>query len=195
MDRPIVTIWETYGAGASTIAPALAQRLGVPYVAQALSSADLEARDRAPSLLDKLRGIAVGADAGALVAAESHDTDALRENVRLVREAAEGGVVIVGRNATFLLADHPGAVHVKLDAPLTDRLARAASEHGIGEQEARRRQAREDRMRAELSLSIYNWDPRPVDRYHLVVNTSLWSDAEILDVIVDAVATRVGRRP
>ena len=98
---------------------------------------------------------------------------------------------MLGRNATVILADHPGALHVKLDGPLEQRVARAAAEAGIPLAEASRRQAREDRVRAEMSLRLYNWDPRSNDRFDLVVNTTALDFDTIIEVIASAVLAKV----
>lgn len=55
---------------------------------------------------------------------------------------------------------------------LLDRLARVVHLRGIGEAQARRRQEREDRVRAEMAERFNRWDPRGTDYWDLVVNTS-----------------------
>ncbi|NCD20464.1 MAG: hypothetical protein EOL89_10895, partial [Actinobacteria bacterium] len=107
-------------------------------------------------------------------------------NMQRVRDAAGDGVVVLGRNATVILADQPGALHVKLDGPLEQRVARAAAEAGIPLAEASKRQAREDRVRAEMSLRLYNWDPRSNDRFDLVVNTGLVGVDAAVELILAA---------
>jgi len=68
------------------------------------------------------------------------------------------------------------------------RIARAAASAGIGREEAARRQVREDRMRAELSLVLHNWDPRHEDRFDLVVNTVRLGDDLAVEIILAAYA-------
>ena len=41
-------------------------------------------------------------------------------------------------------------------------------------------------MRAEFSLALYGWDPRTNDRYHLVVNTSLFGVDDAVRIILAA---------
>lgn len=189
--RPVVTLWETYGSGAATVGPAVASALGVPFLPQRFSSDDLEAAEGrlgfGDTLLTRILGTLgragsaadAGVFSGALVAED------VAEGVRELRDAVADGGVVVGRNATVILADLPHALHVKLDGPLQDRLARASREDGIDLAHARARQAREDRVRAELSLRLHNWDPRHNDRFDLVVNTSRLP----LDVAVDLIVT------
>lgn len=174
--RPVVTLWETYGSGASTVGPAVAAALGVPFLGQHLSSEQLEAAQgrvgAEDSLLTRMLATlgrtAASGDAALYSATMAHD---VAEDVRALREAVADGGVVLGRNATVILADLPGALHVKLDGPLEQRVARGAAEAGIDLPRARARQAREDAVRAELSLRLHNWDPRRTDRFDLVLNT------------------------
>jgi cytidylate kinase len=190
--RPVVTIFETYGSGAASIGPRLAEALGVPFVAQALSSEDLEIADTAPALEDNLltrilrtlgRG-AVAADGGVFSGPQHQRATA--ERIAAVRNACADGAVVVGRNATVILSDLPHALHVKLDGPVEQRVARGAAEAGIDLAHARSRQVREDRVRAEMSVRIHNWDPRHNDRFDLVVNTGTLADDAAVELIVAA---------
>ena len=45
IDKPVVTIFEMYGSGATEVGPAVARALGVPWLSQAYSSEDLEAAE------------------------------------------------------------------------------------------------------------------------------------------------------
>jgi len=188
---PVITLFEAYGAGAEAIGPRLAERLGVPFIGQRWSSEDLaahEARER-KSPFDWFSGGlgAVGLDAG-LAGLGTNRADEVRTNARFVLESTAAGAVILGRNATVILGDDPRAFHVKLAGEVDARIARAAASAGIGREEAARRQVREDRMRAELSLVLHNWDPRHEDRFDLVVNTVRLGDDLAVEIILAAYA-------
>ena len=43
--RPVVTMFEAYGAGAEEVGHAVAELLGVPWIGQGLTSEELEAAD------------------------------------------------------------------------------------------------------------------------------------------------------
>lgn len=195
--RPVVTLWETYGSGAATVGSAVASALQVPFLAQHISSEELEAaaepRAGDDSLLTRvlntLGRTAPSADAGVFSGAVL--TREVADHVRRLREAVAEGGVVVGRNATVILADIPTALHVKLDGPLEQRLARAATEAGIDLAHARARQAREDRVRAEMSLRLHNWDPRDNDRFDLVINTGMLSTDMAAAMIVAAYRIKV----
>lgn len=189
--RPVVTLWETYGSGATAVGRAVATRLGVPFLTQHLSSEELEA-DRGQDTvedtlltraLDTLGRAATRGDIGRYTGvARTHEVS---RQVSELREAVADGGVVLGRNATVILADLPGALHVKLDGPLEQRIARGAAEAHIDLGAARARQAHEDRVRAELSLRYHNWDPRHNDRFDLVINTGLLSLGLTVELILE----------
>jgi cytidylate kinase len=127
--------------------------------------------------------------------------DAQRDNYELVMENTRGvvgsarqGGVIMGRNGALILADWPGALHVKLDSPLQARLERVAETSGISLEHAARRQKQEDRVRADISLELYGWDPQEFDHYDLLVNTGLMDLDVCVDIIVAAAKVRAGPR-
>ena len=202
--RPVVTFFEQYGAGAEPIARKVAERLGVEYVAQILSSDQLE---RAESAL-----VGAGADSGvtrflrsfsgagtsdADLAADAADLEADRnlahDNAVTVMESVVNGGVVVGRNATFVLHDHPSALHVRLIAPVETRVARAAEQFGISPDVARARQEREDRVRAEMSARLFNWNPHDDSFYDVILNTAHYSVDEAVEVILNAAKIRAHR--
>lgn len=119
---PVVTLFETYGSGATQIGARVAAVLGVPFVGQRFASEDIEAgrmkvyepgpiaRFLAPfgsysPHPEGTRSTATG---------QAQDYEAVRQNHAEVLEAAATGVVVLGRNATAILAGRAGALHVKL---------------------------------------------------------------------------------
>ena len=105
-----------------------------------------------------------------------------------VAEVDTGGVII-GRNATVILAARPRTLHVLLTGDVKDRVQRAAEAAGIPLDQAARRQGREDQVRADMSRVLYGWDPHDPARYDLVINTSRIPESAVATAIVDAVET------
>lgn len=194
---PVVTFYETYGSGAAVVGAAVADALGVRFVGQRISSEQLEAAEQRADdsfltrVLRTLGRSAPGAGAG--VYSGEDETRAVSDNIRELRAAAAQGVVVLGRNATVILAELPTAVHVKLDGPLEQRIARGAAEAGIDLAQARARQAREDAARAEMSLRLHNWDPRHTDRFDLVINTGSVSTDEAAELVLAAYRIKARR--
>jgi cytidylate kinase len=202
----VVTLFESYGSGASYVSARVAEALGVPLHVQAFSSEEIEAAmsmHESQGLLTRVFNAIGGSYASMaggeppnnlLVAQQEADSSELvAANTRYVEEAAREGGVIMGRNGAFILADWPDALHVRLDGPLEQRVARAAQESGIDLERAAQRQRREDQVRADMSIEFYGWDPREVDRYHLVVNTGLMDLDTCVDIIVQAARIKIGR--
>jgi cytidylate kinase len=201
----VVTLFESYGSGASYVSARVADALGVPLHVQAFSSEEIEAAmsvHESRSLLTRVfnaMGGSVASYTGGegpnILIAERGDTyELVAENTRYVQEAAREGGVIVGRNGAFILADWPGALHVRLDGPLEQRIARAAQESGIDLEQAAQRQKSEDQVRADMSIEFYGWDPREADRYHLVLNTGLIDLDTCADIIVQIARAKAGRQ-
>ena len=205
MSAPVVTLFEKYGAGARYVGPKVAETLGVDWMDQAFSSADIEsakypgggrASDQGSGLerfLGRFAPSATLLDDASIPTAQAQDWEMVQENTRLVKEAGERGVVILGRNGALILGDIPTALHVQLDAPVEVRIARAAREERIDNAQAARRQRTEDRVRAEMSERFYFWNPMNVDRYDLVVNTGQLGLDTAVDVIVAAYRAKVAR--
>jgi cytidylate kinase len=204
MSAPVVTLFEKYGSGARYVGPRVAETLGVPWMDQAVSSADIESAkypgagrgDEGSGLARLLGRFAPSAtilDDASIPLAQAQDAEMAQENTRTVRKAAAQGAVILGRNGALILGNIPTALHVQLDAPAEVRIARAVRDEGIDEALARRRQRQEDRVRAEISERFYHWDPMAIDRYHLVLNTGLLDLDTAADVIVAAYRARAAR--
>lgn len=202
---PVVTLFEKYGAGARYIGPRVAEALGVTWLDQAFASADIEsakypgagaASDAGSGLARFLGRYAPGAtvlDDASIPLAQAQDAEMVDENTRFVKEAAEMGTVMLGRNGALIIGDLPNALHVLLDAPVEVRIDRAAREEGIDKAQAARRQRNEDRIRAEMSERFYYWNPMDIDRYHLVLNTGVLDLDSCVDVIVAAYRAKVAR--
>jgi len=199
-NQPVVTLFESYGSGAEEIGPRVADALGVTYHHQAFSSEQLEApadqRDDEGLLtrvFSAMGGSYAALDGPAVAMAQRDDHDLVLQNTRWVVDAARPGAVIVGRNGAMILATWPGALHVRLDGPLQQRIERAARTGGVDLGRAAKRQRREDELRADMSISLYGWDPRDPTRYDLVLNTGTLGLEASVDIIVHAARVKAGR--
>jgi cytidylate kinase len=200
--KPVVTLFESYGSGASYVGPRVAQALGVPFHAQAFSSEEIEnamVERESEGLLSQVFGAMggsysqyLGIEGLSVAMAQQDKHDLATENTRQVVEDAREGGVILGRNGALILANWPGALHVKLDGPLEQRVERAAKDSGIDVERAARRQKREDQVRADMSIEFYGWDPRETERYDLVVNTGTMDLDTCVDIIVQAAKVKAG---
>ena len=204
MTRPVVTLFEMYGSGAAEIGPIVAETLGVPWVPQALSSESIEeaevarAADPDEGLLSRILRMLGGTpnplqdDSGGQALFAALDHDMVQQNTRTVLESTRNGGVILGRNATVILADRPHTVHVLLTGRVEDRVARAARAAAISSDQAARRQVREDAVRREMSQRLYSWDPQDPSRYDMVINTSRFDVQRSTEIILVASRAALG---
>lgn len=149
--EPVVTISATYGAGGSVVGPAVAARLGVPFLDRAVPSAvaaqigcsldeALQRDDRAPGGLERLLAsaarlptVTLGSVDTAFIGSTDdqgrllYDHEFVEQTERVIGEVAHGGGVVLGRAGAVVLAGHPAALHVRLDGDREARLRRARS--------------------------------------------------------------------
>ncbi|MFF0244821.1 cytidylate kinase-like family protein [Streptosporangium sandarakinum] len=202
----VVTLSATYGTAGSVIGPAVAGRLGVPFVDRAIPGEVAEvlgctleealARDdRAEHGLSMLlsgvmRLPAVtfgGLDVYIPGATPPLPEDFVTHTERVIRRTArERGGVFLGRAAAIVLADHPGALHVRLDAPVARRVLQTATLTGVSEEEARRLVRDADRARTAYVRHFYRADPASATLYHLVLDSTTIPVDTCVEVIVTA---------
>lgn len=190
--RPVVTIFEEYGAGAATIGQRVAEAIGLPFHAQAFSSSAIAGQPGNDAVLARVLGTlggayAPGIDSRDIVQSQTDKRDLVTDNNRTVRGYGDEGGVVVGRNATVILADRPRTLHVLLTGEIADRVERAARELGISREDAARRRANEEDVRRQMSRTLYGWDPMERERYDLVLNVSRIGEDAAVTAIVDAV--------
>jgi cytidylate kinase len=97
-----------------------------------------------------------------------------------------GNVILVGRGANMITAKIPRVIHVRLVAPLADRIAHAHQYYNMTPDEAREFIEREDRGRVRYLKKYFEADVENSLLYHLVINTSLVSYDAAADLIVTA---------
>jgi cytidylate kinase len=195
----IITMWELYGCGMERIAAQVASRLHLQLHGQAFSSEQVEEsmaqREREGSFGRFLRHLvpaAIPNSSAADAAIEEARTveDTARQVTQDVNSFADKGGVILGRNGAFLLHERPNALHVKLVGQRAERIARGAQMFGISEEQSARRQPLEDDFRRELSQKVFRFDPAGDDYYDLVIDTTRFSEDEVVSLIVAAALAR-----
>ena len=200
----VVTISATYGAGGGLVGPAVAERLGVPFVDRAIPVVvandlgipvddvlcrDDQARGWMSRLLTSAAPLSAEwmVDPAHLRTALLSDVQVLRCTEGAIRRAVDsGGGVILGRAAAIVLRDHPGAFHVRLDGDRDRRARRAADALGIPEREARDDLVRNDKARTAYVRHFYGADPASAEHYHLVLDSTRVPLNTCTDIIVAA---------
>ncbi|MFV2195790.1 AAA family ATPase [Nocardiopsis sp. LOL_012] len=230
-DVPVVTVSAAFGAGGAVVGPAVADRLGVPFLDRAIPTAvasrvgcsleeALRHDDRGPGRLERLLVGAARVPVATLGGWDAHlsgaadrygrllcDHEFVEETERVIGGFARTGGVVLGRAAAVVLADHPAALHVRLDGDRRDRLrhARLLWDSGFGEDgegwrdEPPTPRALDDNDRARTAYvrRFYRTDPASPSLYHMVLDGTVLSMFACVELVVRAVGDRVaaaGRR-
>jgi hypothetical protein len=201
----LVALSAAYGAGGSRIGPALAERLGVPFLDRAIPMGvaerlrvpvgDADAHDdRDIGWLERLLG---GYTAGDSVAptpmpSEGVTSDDFRRATEevLLGQAATGEGVILGRAAVVVLRDDPRVLRVRLDGPPERRLRQAIELEGVDRGTVEEALRRHDRTHAEYVRRFYGARLDDLSMFHVVLD----STAIPFDVCVDVVARIAAER-
>jgi cytidylate kinase len=202
----VVTVSAAYGAGGAEVAPAVATRLGLPFIDRAIPAqvagrlgvpvAVAEANDetvvRGLWRLVTSLGTMPDPAGGVMPQSNAPDERSFRQQTEhVLHEIAEGeGGVVLGRAAALVLRDRPDALHVRLDGPRERRLADAVARSGRPVEEVRREMDAADRSREAYVRHFYRTDPALGRHYHLVVDSTAFRLDTVVDLVVAAARAR-----
>jgi cytidylate kinase len=199
----LVTVSASYGAGGSVVAPALADRLGVPFLQRATTSvggvgaaepcAERLTPDEAhltpAHWLIACLASAMPTGPTQSPPSTSHQDENLRrhceEGIRHLADADAG--VILGRGAAVVLGKGRG-FHVRLDGPPKLRVVQGAAIEGISEDQARRHLDAADRARDTYVRRLYRTDPADPRHYHLVIDSTALPLDTVTEIILSALS-------
>jgi hypothetical protein len=202
----VVTVSAAYGAAGAEVAPAVAERLGLPFHDRAIPAqvagrlgvpvAEAEANDetvvRGLWRLVATLGTMPDPVGGVLPTTGLPDARAYRQQTeRALQEIADGaGGVVLGRAGALVLRDRPDVLHVRLDGPRDRRLAAAIERSGRSADEVRREMEANDRTREAYVRHFYRCDPAEARHYHLVVDSTEFPLDTVVDLVVMAARAR-----
>ena len=207
----VVTFSAAYGAGGAEVAPAVAERLGLPFHDRVIPAqvagrlgvtvAEAEANDetvvRGLWRLVASLGTMPDPVGGVLPTAALPDARAYREQTeRVLAEIADGaGGVVLGRAGAMVLRNRPDVLHVRLDGPRELRLEAAVQRSGRPREEVRREMEGNDRTREAYVRHFYRTDPAAAKHYHLVVDSTALAVETVVELVVLAARSRgIGSR-
>ena len=197
----LITVSATYGSGGSVVAPALAQRLGLPFLQRVTTTEGEVALAAAPCHERLVAEEAKTTPVHRLLASFTHSMPVgptqsplsvhhLDEDLRCSAEdgihglVADGGGVILGRAAAVVLG-RDGGFHVRLDGPSDRRIIQGATVEGISHEQASARMEAADKARAAYVRRLYRVDPADASLYHMVID----STAIPLDTVIELILT------
>lgn len=210
----VITISRQYGSGGTEIAARVCELLGYRYldkelIAGALAEAGLsegevisfsEQASKARKFIDRL--LFPGPHIVAQVAirqrsageAETIKVEQLdkAECLNLIQTAIHaehraGNAVIVGRGGQAVLQKLPGVLHVRIIAPMNERILRIQRLKSLDMEQAYRLATQEDRRAHDYLEEVFDiqWDEPTL--YHLVINAGKLSVEQAAQLIVQAV--------
>ena len=202
----VVTFSAAYGAAGAEVAPAVAERLRLPFHDRAIPAQvagrlgvpveEAEANDetvvRGLWRLVASLGTMPDPVGGVVPATGLPDARSYREQTeRVLTEIAAGaGGVVLGRAGAMVLRDRPDVLHVRLDGPRDLRLAAAVERSGRPVEEVRREMAANDRTREAYVRHFYRCDPAAARHYHLVVDGTALPVDTVVELVVAAARAR-----
>jgi cytidylate kinase len=217
----VITISREYGSGATEIAARICERLGYRYIDKLLMTqmaaevgilgnelADFSQEDyKVRRFLQEL--VSPGPHSVAHGTIRSRDASGAetvspvqlnwRRAARLVQTAIlaahEGGnVVIMGRGGQVTLKDQPDVFHMRVVAPMADRILRIQQREDLGPDEARAAADREDRISAGFIRRVFDarWDDPML--YHMIINTGKWDVEDAAEIVVCSVVRMMEER-
>jgi len=197
----LITISATYGAGGSVVGPALADRLGLPFLQRVTTS---EGHVTQPEPCDEqvsaeeVKATPVhrllASFTQAMPAGPTHSPPSTQHQDQHLRGHGEAGIrrllaadggVILGRAAAVVLGKDCG-YHVRLDGPPDRRVVQGAAIEGIGEDEAQARLRAADKARTAYVRRLYRVDPADAALYHLVIDSTAMPLDTVIELILAA---------
>lgn len=196
----LVCLSASYGAGGGWIGPALAERLGVPFLDRAIHAAvaeqlqvsidDVAALDEQPPagwlerLLTAFNALDVSQPTELPVVPASASDFRRATEQALRRHAASGHGVILGRAAMIVLREHPRAMFVRLHGCAELRVEQAMRLQGIDRETANRRLQQLDRTHAAYLKQYYGANVHDCTLYHLVLDSTRIELPACVDMLV-----------
>ena len=202
----LITISREYGAGGSSVARTIAERLGwklvdnqiVEEIARRAGMTTAEAQERverSPTFVERLIRALAASNPELLTPASVQPPDAADAQLKqiteqVVAESASNHAVLVGRAASAVIGRREDALHIKLVGSVEHRREVIAKRLGVSPEEAARKVRDVDAHRAEYHRKWYERDWADAHNYHLVINVG-WVGLEgAADIVVEMVRRR-----
>lgn len=176
----VVTISRQMGSMGFEIGNLVADSLGYRIVwRELINEAALRAGapDVALAVIDELGLL------GVTPTAKKSDDYLQAVNAVVLELAGKGNVVLIGRAGQRILANFPGTLHVRLIAPLEQRVQRVAQQQKISPEAARAQIEASDQHRRQYLKRFYHADWEDPSLYDLVINTGRVSCAAACELI------------
>ena len=198
MEKTIITISREFGSGGRTIGHMIADKLGIPFYDKELVDQIALESGFAPNYVEEHGEHSPGrslfsyafAPQGVPGVMNGLSTADFLWNVQcnvILQLAEKGSCVIVGRNADYILKDHPEALHVYVFADVPYRAERIVRLYGGSEKTPEQRLAEKDKRR-RVNYQHYTgrtWGQ--AQNYDICLDTGVLGIEQCADIVVKIV--------
>lgn len=198
-NKLVLNVGREFGSGGREIGKLVAERLKIPYYDKELIVLAAEKSGMSPDYLMSLDEQSVssflysfstgstfplGGRMSGTPLLPAPDQLFLSQSEVIRSIAQQGGAVIVGRCADYVLQSTPGHINVFIQAPMRQRVERVMARHQLGSKEAESLIAKTDKDRASYYLHFTGekWGDRK--NYDLVISSIIGIKATV-DLIAD----------
>lgn len=204
----IVTLSRDYGSGGGEIAHIVGRTLGWRVIDRALIEAvaqrihasreELEPLDEhVGGIVERIAGVFARGTPETPVMGAFPDPDTVAALERAVLKDAlnELPFVLVGHGGQCLFSDRPDALHVRIVAPVGQRIRAVAARRGLEPQAAARETERHDAERRRYMKHHFGCDANDPGLYHLQLSTGFLSVEHAAALILQVIAWRETAAP
>jgi cytidylate kinase len=202
MQRRVICLSRTLGAGGEAVAADVAQRLGYRYfddeiLAMAADKAGVTQSEVARSersqpvvtrVLDILAATPVISEGGYIAPAQPNLSLSYSKVIeQVIRELADAGnAVIVAHGASHPLAGRSDVMRVLVTASTEARVERLVAQDGLDIAAAKKAVEESDRERARYLERFYKVKHESPTQYDLTINTDALSNADAVSIVLAA---------
>lgn len=198
MEIKVITISREFGAGGRSVGRMVSEMLGIPFYDKELVEQVAEESGFSKKFIEEHGEHSPSksvfsyafAPQGVPGVMNGLSTSDYLWNVQcdvILQLAEKGPCVIVGRNADYILKDHPDVLNVFLHADLDHRRARVIEMYGESDKKTEERIAERDKRR-RLNYQHYTGRTWGVSQnYHLCMDTGILGYEQAAQIIVNAV--------
>lgn len=196
MKQPIICISRQFGSGGRVIGKAVAQKLGLPFYDRTIIDQAAEATGLSAEFIEQeeqrfnnsmLFNLSMG---GHTITASgiSFSNRVFEAESKIIRDlAAQGGCVIVGRCADYVLRDDPNLFSVFICADLPFRVSRVVEWERLSADRAEKAIKTKDKQRARHYHFYTDRDWGNKEYYHMILNSSRLGIDTCVNLIYQAV--------
>lgn len=175
----VITISRQFGAGGGAVGKIVAKKLGFLLVTQNVINEGLTKLGLSPQVFSfekSLKEDPVQEKKRIFYRTALHDF--------IMELAARESIVLLGRGGQFLFRDHPDAFHVRIQAPINQRVYWVKEIYQVDEKKALRMIQEKDRLKKRFTQEVFKHSWMDMEMFDLVINTGKISTQRAAKLVV-----------